>query len=153
MLAVALLLPGSMRANAAGPSPLLERFEQGYQRVLSQAAAGALPASAEGAAIELRTALLHELVDRDSALERLKREALRAGPAEREALLDQVAEAGAARERLLHDYLRRLQGLQATGRTESASGTQPAETGAPVGPEFNLQIESRPEDPTLGRFE
>lgn len=155
LVAVALLLAASTLASAFGPSPLLERFEQAYRQVLAQAAAGGLPDSAEEAAIELRRDLQHELVDRDSALERLKRQAQGASPAQREDLLDRAAEAGAARERVLGDYLRRMEQLLGAKGHEAASAppSPPVEPAPAPERSFQLQIESSPEDPTLGRFE
>ncbi|WP_221250162.1 hypothetical protein [Desulfuromonas versatilis] len=154
-LLVIFLLPAAALAVAEGPSPQRERFEQAYRLVLSRVAGGELPVSAEEEAIDLRSALGHQLVDHEQALERLKRQLQRAAPAQREALAGLVAEAGAARERLVHDCLRRMEQLLTTGAlapTGPGEGSLPASL-APAAPSVVLPIESRPEDPTLGRFE
>ncbi len=136
-------------------SPLLERFESGYRQVLRDAGSGVLPVAAGAAAADLWRELHHELAERDDALRQLTSQLRQAPAPEREALAARLIAGGAARERLVMEYVQRLERLTAGGSEDRVSGAG-AISAAPSpeeAPEPGLRLEFGPEDLSRGRFE
>ena len=160
VLLAALLLWAVPSGSAAqggtpGASPLLERFESGYRQVLRDAGSGILPVSAGAAASDLWKGLHHELAELDGVLQQLKFQLRQAPAQEREALAERLIEGGAARARLLMEYLQRLERLAAadSGGGKAGRAAPRAIQEAPEEPPPGLHLEFKPEDLSRGKFE
>ncbi len=140
--------------GSGGPDLPLEAFERRAALISSLASAGRLSEETAAEAEGVRRSLQQVLDSHDRTVRRLKAMALGATGGEREALLDQLVQAGAEREQAIARHLEHLERIPLEGPfipppparspaddTREDTAGKPRETGGP-----EIRLEFKPED-------